>query len=204
MVRYVELQRFAQFKEADDMRPLVASRCFVNSGCVGDLDQFLCTIGDTSYFCVYAAHKSLVVSNALTQLALGWQIWQIPLKDGYINTSKNPELLYNYFNTLPTNGLLYAMRGRKFVDLTRRHLLKVWPQLFRFKRHYQKLYGRYQNALQPLIEIQNEMPITEKVQQKLFGRKSAHTYELCFRLFIFLALVKKEKAFDKAPFCKLR
>ena len=198
LVKFVVLTNRAIFEETKNMNEVIEKATqMINSSPPGDLDQYLCTINGVDFFMLYNANNSLPVSISLTRLAFGHNLFVVPPIDGYIDIKKRPEDLYNYFSRLPTNGILYAMQHGRYVSLTRQKLIKAWPNLFRYKKHHQKLVRRYSNALQPLIELHTGARVLEKIQQKLYKRVTAHTYELVARIMLFCSLTLKNQQFSK-------
>ena len=115
------------------------------------------------------------VSSILVKMLTDNDILPVPsLRSG----KDDPKVLGLYFERMPTIGVIYATINNKIVDYNEKQLKREWRLLFKKGTLYELLLPRYSVYTQPLLEIHKESKIIEQLQQRIYRRVTAYSWDL--------------------------
>ena len=141
------------------------------------------------------------VNLLATRIALDKNILPVPPFQND-DDEENPLVLGNYLRNLPSGGLIYAMRGGVLLNYSLRDLRRDWKRLFVPDPIYLGLRCRYEGVEQALSEFHHceQTGILRVLQQRLYGRETAHTL-VCAMRSIWGAAIGREfsKFFETLP-----
>lgn len=170
----------------------------MNNAAFGDLDHFLYEPRkNEKLFMVAAKHVGTPPNLLATFLLYAYHKSRLPQIDIDIDICNEPRKLLRYLQ-LPTVAVFYmkSTKNNAYVDLTEKIFRTLWPSTLNFTdRNFMLIASRYQNALQPLIEFQQNRQIVEILQHSVYKRVTAHTYVLASRCLHMVALKKLHPSF---------
>ena len=174
-------------------KPLALIRQLVpnkNTSVIGDVDHMLFRRKEYSVYCMNGVIASQRIDVLVSKMLVDNDLLEPPpLESGDVKDAK----LDNYFSTLPTIGVLYAMAGSRIVNYSRNMLKQDWRNLFKSNTLYEMLLRRnYESYLQPLTEIHQacdkSKKLIESMQMRVYKRATAFTWDLVVSNLVMVAL----------------